>query len=174
MQKTSTRQILFFMFVLLLTNSLFKCRALCAQVKEALLFRILRRLFGWLFSPEKIIQYQIDSALDYYNSYAQSYGIDLNTFFQIFIGYESAEAFKEAYRASAEETAQYYLIYQALAESKGYKVTTEEIKEYFKEMTGSEDYSTYESAFGLPYLKAMIMYENMSNIIRSSATVVDE
>ena len=125
-------------------------------------------------SPEKIIQYQIDSALDYYNSYAQSYGIDLNTFFQIFIGYESAEAFKEAYRASAEETAQYYLIYQALAESKGYKVTTEEIKEYFKEMTGSEDYSTYESAFGLPYLKAMIMYENMSNIIRSCATVGEE
>ena len=121
-------------------------------------------------TPEHLIQYQIDSMIAYYEQMATVYGMDLSTLVT-YMGYETIDDLKDSYKQSAEQTAKFYLIYQAIAESKGYKVTKDELKAYFKEMTGSEDYSTYEDNFGLPYLKAMVMYEKMSKSIEESATI---
>ena len=121
--------------------------------------------------PEVIVNYQTESAIEYYKGYAAQYGIDVETLMQSMMGYASLDAFREAYKENAIETTKFYMIYQALAESKDYKVSTDEIKAYFKDMTGSDDYARYEEAFGLPYIKAMIMYEKMSQIIRDTVTI---
>ena len=89
-----------------------------------------------------------------------------------YMGYESVDSLKDSYVQSAEKTAKFYLLYQAVAENEGYIVTKDELKTYFKEMSGSEDYSQYEDTFGLPYLKAMVMYDKMSSIITDSAQIV--
>ena len=122
-------------------------------------------------TPQILVDYQMNSMIAYYEQLAAAYGFDLATLVT-YMGYESVDSLKESYQQSAEKTAKFYLIYQAIAEGKSYKVTKDEIKAYFKDMSGSEDYSDYEDAFGLPYLKAMIMYEKMSSIIASEAQIV--
>ena len=122
-------------------------------------------------TPQKLVDYQMDSMIAYYESLAATYGLDLATLVT-YMGYESVDALKDSYQQSAEKTAKFYLIYQAIAEEKSYKVTKDDLKAYFKEMSGSEDYSQYEDAFGLPYLKAMVMYEKISDIITDAAQIV--
>ena len=123
--------------------------------------------------PEVMIKYNTDTVLAYYNSYAQMYGVDLQSFMVMAMGYQSVEQFKELYKDTAASRAKYYLIYQALAESKGFTISEDDIKAYFKEYTGSEDYSAYEQNSGKPYIKAMIMYEKMSNIIIDAVKLAD-
>ena len=122
-------------------------------------------------TPQSLIDYQMNSMIAYYESLAASYGFDLATLVTS-MGYESVDSLKDSYVQSAEKTAKFYLLYQAVAENEGYIVTKDELKAYFKEMSGSEDYSQYENAFGLPYLKAMVMYDKMSSIITDSAQIV--
>ena len=97
--------------------------------------------------------------------------MDLATLVE-YMGYESLDSLKDSYKQSAEKTSKFYLIYQALAEGKNFKITNSDLKEYFKANSGSEDYSQYESAFGLPYIKAMVMYEKMSKTIADAAQIV--
>lgn len=121
--------------------------------------------------PEHLIKYQMDSMIAYYEQMASSYQMDLAMLVE-YMGYESVDSLKESYQQSAEKTSKFYLIYQAIAESKNFKVTNDDLKAYFKANSGSEDYSTYEQAFGLPYIKAMVMYEKMSNAIADAAQIV--
>jgi len=127
--------------------------------------------------PEVVTNYQIDSALEYYTSYAEAYGMDLETFIINYFGAESLEAFKEDYKAQAKESGEFFIIYQALAEKLGYTVSEEDLKAYFREMNTDaedpEDYSEYEEAFGKPYLKAMVLYNNMSDKILELTNIVE-
>ena len=121
--------------------------------------------------PESLTQYQMNSMIAYYEQLAASYQMDLATLVE-YMGYESLDSLKDSYKQSAEKTSKFYLIYQALAEGKNFKITNSDLKEYFKANSGSEDYSQYESAFGLPYIKAMVMYEKMSKTIADAAQIV--
>ena len=124
--------------------------------------------------PDVIIDYQINSALEYYKSYADAYGLDLDAFITAYFS-KTLDEFKADYKETAKETAEFYLIYQAIAEKEGYVVSEDDLKAYFKQMNSSadnpEDYSEYEKAYGLPYLKAMVMYNNIGEKIANNATV---
>ena len=119
--------------------------------------------------PQEMIDYLTDLRLNYYQSYADANNIEINSFLAYYTGAESVEAFREQYKEEATEGAKFNLIYQAMAEKDGYTVSDDELKQYFADMNGSEDYSEYESAFGLPYIKAVIMYEKMSNKLMETA-----
>lgn len=125
--------------------------------------------------PDAIIEYQVDSMLEYYKTYATYYGLELEDFVKNYFSVESLDAFKADYREEALETAQFYLIYQAYAEKLNYVAGEADIKAYFRDMNpeaeNPEDYSEYEKNFGLPYLKAMVMYDAMSRKILESAKV---
>ena len=122
--------------------------------------------------PQSMNDYQVSSMIAYYESLAEAYGMDLATLVTGYMGYETVDDLKESYRTNAEKTSKFYLIYQAIAESRNFKLTEDDLKAYFLEMTGSADYTTYKEAFGVPYIKAMVMYEKMSGIIADSAQIV--
>ena len=119
--------------------------------------------------PQEMIDYLTDLRLNYYESYASASNIEINSFLQYYQIADSVEAFRESYKEEATEGSKFNLIYQAVAEAEGYTVSDEEIKQYFLDMNGVEDYSEYEQAFGLPYIKAVIMYEKMSNKLVETA-----
>ncbi|MBR5731578.1 MAG: FKBP-type peptidyl-prolyl cis-trans isomerase [Firmicutes bacterium] len=121
--------------------------------------------------PEDIIKYLTDAQLAYYKRYAEAYNMVLDSFLQYYTGYENEAAFREGYKSSATTDAKYYLIYQAIAEKNGTVISEEDISKYFKDMDGTEDWSEYKDFFGVPYIKATIMYESMSKLIADSAKV---
>ncbi|MBQ9891467.1 MAG: FKBP-type peptidyl-prolyl cis-trans isomerase [Firmicutes bacterium] len=126
--------------------------------------------------PDVIINYQIESALEYYRNYATAYGVDLETFISAYLS-QTLDEFKADYKEQAKESAEFYLIYQAMAEKLGYTTSEADLKEYFKKVNTTadnpEDYSEFEQKFGLPYLKAMVMYDTMGEKLTDAVTVTN-
>ena len=119
--------------------------------------------------PQEMIDFATDLRLNYYAGYAAASNIELNSFLAYYVGVESVEAFREVYKEEALENSKFNLIYQAMAEAAGYTVSEEEVKQYFIDLNDTDDYSEYEKAFGLPYIKAVIMNEKMSNKLVETA-----
>ena len=113
--------------------------------------------------PEEMIKHITDIRLNYYEGYASANNIEINSFLQYYQIADSVEDFRESFKEDATEEAKYNLIYQALAEKEGYTVSEEDVKQYFMDLYENDDYSEYEKAFGLPYIKAVILSEKMSN-----------
>ena len=121
--------------------------------------------------PQEMTDYLTDLRLNYYQGYADASSIEINSFLQYYQIADSVEAFREKYKEEALEGAKFNLIYQAVAEKLGYTVSDDDVKQYFLDMNGIEDYSDYEKAFGMPYIKAVIMYEEMSNKLMEAANL---
>ena len=69
------------------------------------------------------------------------------------------------------ETAEYYLLAQAIAEDAALSVTDEDISEYFLQYANTDDYSQFETFYGKPYLKLMVLNQLTIDYIGSIATV---
>ena len=87
------------------------------------------------------------------------------------LGLGSADELKQLYKLQAEANVKVTFIYQALAERNGYEPTEADIRAYFNNNTGSEDYSAYEADYGLPYIKAVVLSDKMEELIITSATI---
>ena len=123
--------------------------------------------------PEMMMDYQRDSVIAYYTEYAAAYGMSLEEFLHGYAQIDGVDAFWDHMKEEAEVYCKYYLIYQAAAEKLGYKVSDEEIKEYFIETNGSEDYSQIEEVYGLPYIKFMILSETIVEKVAESSVIAD-
>ena len=63
------------------------------------------------------------------------------------------------------------LIYQAIAEDAGLSVSDDDIKAYFKTNTGSEDYSSAKSTYGMAYIKNTVLLSKVEEYVRNSAVL---
>lgn len=109
--------------------------------------------------PETVLSFQQDMMVNYYQTSADSYGVSLREFLSAYVGYESVEALLEAANEDLKMTSEYSLIIQAIAEHADIHVTEDYLKDYFVKYTGSEDYSQFETIYGMPYLKNLILQE---------------
>lgn len=120
-------------------------------------------------TPESIISYQEKSLLAYYQGYAEMYGMSLDDFLVNYMGVESAEKFVASYSAENLKQANYYLIMQAIAEDLKLSVSTEDVSAYFVKFMKTDDYSSYETEYGLPYLKQVVLYQTALDYIADNA-----
>ena len=113
--------------------------------------------------PEEMVEYQKEGNHFYFETLANYYKMDLATILGMYVAYgvETFEDMDVLYQDAYKETAQYFLVMQAVAEKEGLKVTEEDRKAYFKESSGSEDYSEVLTAYGMPYVN-MIVLNNMA------------
>ena len=126
---------------------------------------------SWAISeiPESMIDYQKNSILSYYQDYADMNGMELDDFIAATGEASDSDELLELYAPDIERSAKYYLVLQAVAEKAGISVSEEEIKAYFLENTGSEDYSAHVKHFGMPYVKCMILGNIVMDYIRDNA-----
>lgn len=134
---------------------------------------------GYLFekstvseTPESLVSYQENSILSYFQEYADIYGVSLDEFLASYVGYESSEALLLAYAEDNIEQANNSLIIQAVAEELGISVNTEDVDAYFVEYIGTDDYTSYESVYGMPFLKQIVLYQNVMDYIAENAIYV--
>lgn len=114
--------------------------------------------------PQAYVDYQLSLMLEYYRGYAESYGLDIDTFLSYAFG-TTAEALKEEMRPYCEEQAHLALVVEAAYESLGKSVGEEELKEYFSDAVENGEYEEYLSYYGAPYLKQIAAVDLLKQYI---------
>ncbi len=120
--------------------------------------------------PDSLIKYNEESFYAYYEETAQSFGVGLDEFVTSYMGAESMEALVKDSSDLIRENAEIMLIIQAIAEDQSFKVSEDDVAAFFKEM-GIDDYSGYEESFGMPYLKQMLIYQNVTDLLKDHAVL---
>jgi len=120
--------------------------------------------------PDCIMEFQENSILDRYNSYATYYQVSLDEILSS-IGFDSREAFLKDAHDDLRAGGEYYLIIQAIAEQEGMTFTADDLAAYFEDSTGSADYSTYEEEYGIGYLYFVLSNTKVLDMITDSAVM---
>ena len=121
--------------------------------------------------PEILIRYQEDLMMDFYQNYANSYGMELNEFLSVYVGAANAEELIESEREYNMQEAKYCLVVQAIAEDAGIVIDEGELARYFSENYGSADYSPYEQQYGLSYLKQTALKDYVLDYVAERAVL---
>lgn len=124
--------------------------------------------------PQVITDYQADLLVSQYQTYADKMGTDLATMLKQVAGVDSVEALVEQNKASIDDIARNYLIYQAIAEDAGITAGDEDVAAYFEQGMGVTDYSSYEKSYGMPYLKMMALVQQVNGLLQGGATIDGE
>lgn len=85
------------------------------------------------------------------------------------MGYDSTESLLLDYVEDNKKQADSGLIMQAIAEEIDISVSTEDVAAYFLEYMETDDYSSYESRYGLPFLKQVVLYQAVTEYIAENA-----
>ena len=114
--------------------------------------------------PDTMKEYQAYVMLDYYNTYASYFGMELNDFISQMLQAESQDALVEAQAENIEAAAKEALILQAVAEAQGITADTAAAQE----MMG-ENYETAVSQYGEPYVLMNTMANKVIDQLMSTA-----
>ena len=124
--------------------------------------------------PEAVYKYSEDSMIDYYNSYAQYYGMTLDDFIVNVVKEESLEAFLEKSRESNENQAKFMLAIQAVCEDCD-KITVDDdlLTEYFEKNMGTSDFSSYIEQYGKGYISMVVMTDTVMEYLQDHVQLAD-
>jgi trigger factor len=121
--------------------------------------------------PESLMTYQENSLILYYEEYAKQVNMEFVDFLTSYLGIADEAELIEMNKDANTESAEYYLLAQAIAEDAKLSVTDEDISEYFLKYVSTEDYSQFETFYGKPYLKLMVLNQLILDYVESTATV---
>ena len=122
--------------------------------------------------PDSIMDYQVKIMLDYYQSYADAYGVGLDEFLNTYVGVSGMDELIESNQADNQNSAKYALVAQAVAEDAGFTVSTEDLVAFFTENMGTSDYSSYEAEYGLPYLAQVVLQRKVIDLVIANAILL--
>jgi len=121
--------------------------------------------------PNKILVYQNDRVIEQYQALADNYGVELNEFLSTNMGVANTEELLAQFQEDIKQVASFSLVMQAIAEDTGIKVTDENVAAYFSEKMGIDDYSEYETEYGMPYLKMMVLQQHVMDYLTENAVL---
>ncbi len=104
-------------------------------------------------------------------SQASSFGMSVEDILSA-QGIESIDALVEQAAEDVELGAKQMIIMQAMAEDQALTVTDENLSDYFFENFGTDDYSSFEDAYGRPYLCLVHTSEQLNTMLMENASVV--
>lgn len=114
--------------------------------------------------PQTLLDYVRDSDLAYFEYYAQAYGTDVETLIASITGYSSLDAYLSAQESFYQDTATFYLVCQAIAETEGLSVTEADVE--------NSDYAGAAETYGMPYLKMYVLHNTICrDFVFDNATV---
>jgi len=123
--------------------------------------------------PQQIHDYEVAARKANLELTAAQWGIGLEGLLSLY-GCETMDDYValEDVAADIKDFEKVYLTVQAVAEKEGWRVSEEDMKEYFSTMFGTEDYSEYEKVYGKPYLKSIVIRDIILNNLVENAEVV--
>ena len=121
--------------------------------------------------PEILMDYQKKSLEDYYTEYAAYYSMDLNTFLLNYFGASNIDDLSTMYSEEMEYTCELSLVLQAIAETEGINVTEDEAMSFLKEAAGQDDVSEFINAYGLNYVKMIVLQDKVVEFLTENVVV---
>lgn len=121
--------------------------------------------------PKKILKYLENSLIFEFENYSAQNGMKLDDFLKTYMNVSSTNELIEMYKDQNRETAEFFLILQAIAEDAGIGVTDDDVAAFFREDLGIEDYSEQQEYFGIPYLKLVILHETVLEHLADNAVM---
>lgn len=121
--------------------------------------------------PEIIVTSQEQLLVAQYQSYADSFGMDLSDMLSMAAGVETPEELFEQNREALDLTAKAYLVYQAIAEDAGIEVSEDDVLAYFQSAMGVTDLTDLEEQYGMPYLKLCALVQAVQDLLVDGAVI---
>ena len=121
--------------------------------------------------PDKIIRYQENAMLEWYQGYAEYNGVGIEEVIGS-EGYSSIEELIEGYAETNKSSAVNVLVLMAVAEDMGIMLSEDDVAEYFLKYEGTDDYSSYEEQYGLPYVKHNILCQTVMESILANVILL--
>lgn len=121
--------------------------------------------------PEIVRRQYVDRMLHDTKMTAQNYGLDVNTYISYVYGtygMTNLESFNKAIEEDSNEAAKNYMLYQAVAEAEGLKVTNDDLLKYYEDNGMAAHVAEALATYGEPFIKSMALYQKASGFIRSS------
>jgi len=120
--------------------------------------------------PEPMIDYQVDSLVQYYQSYAEYYGMELEELLES-EGYSGVDELIAEYTDAITLNATSMLVLLAVAEDAGIKVSDADIVDYFRNKNISENYLDIVEEYGMPFIKHTVLCEKVIDLIIKHAAL---
>lgn len=122
-------------------------------------------------TPQSLIDFEQDATKANMEATAAQYGVDVTTLLSYYGITGNIDDWFANNQDVIKTQAKAALIYQAIAEDAGLSVSDDDIKAYFKTNTGSEDYSSAESTYGMAYIKNTVLLSKVEEYVRNSAVL---
>jgi trigger factor len=119
--------------------------------------------------PEQLISYQNRAMMSYYRETAMMYGMEFEEFIEMSMGVATVDELVELNSADNIAQAEHNLVSQAIAEDAALTVSEADLVKFFLENLQTDDYSTYEEQFGMPYLKHVVLSQMVLDHIAENA-----
>lgn len=123
--------------------------------------------------PQAIIDYMTNYFIYYHSYVAKGYEVNLPILIANY-GFKSMTDMLADYKQDIEDASKEELIMQTAAKKLGVDLTKEDLEAYFMEELGRTDYSIYETNFGLPYVKKMVLSWKVVNLLKEQATFLEK
>lgn len=111
--------------------------------------------------PQQVMDYQVNQCLNYYNTLAGYYGMDLDGLVQNLMGYDNTDAMLANLEDNLVEYSKEALIYQAVAEALDITPTQEQL----------DAYSAYTDTYGANYCTMVALMDAVTDALTSGAVV---
>lgn len=121
--------------------------------------------------PQAVEDFYTVLLMNRLRSEAEMYGITAEQYLQMALGVSDMDTFLELQAEYIEESAEQWMIIQAVAEDIGFTADDATIADYFLEEMGTEDYSDYEESYGRPYICWVITSEHIGNLLIENAVI---
>ncbi len=123
--------------------------------------------------PEDYMQAKIDTMKANVKTYADSYGVDYNTFIQTYMGI-SPEQFKTQCEEFAVDASKETLVVQAIAEKENLMLTKDEMNEAIKEYTkiyGYESEDVFKEKTDMNQFEMYVLTSKVQEFLADNATI---
>jgi len=121
--------------------------------------------------PDPLIDYQINSMLNYYMEYADYYGISLEELISS-EGFSSPNELVDAYYDINMENAVSLLVILAVAEDAGITVSDDDITDYFIQNEMASDYESIVEQYGMPFIKHNVLCQKVIDFVIDNAVLL--
>ena len=118
--------------------------------------------------PDQIIDYQINSMLNYFQGYADYYGIGIDELLSG-EGFDSVDDLINQQYESIMQSAVFLLVLLAVAEDAGMTVSDNDVDDYFLKNDMTSDYARIVEEYGMPFVRHNVLYQMVIDFVTDNA-----
>lgn len=115
--------------------------------------------------PDVLVENEFTIAIGQMKAYATSYGTDLATMLNYNYGVSDEDTFRSQYKDQMAQQVKYYMMVQAMAEANNLLATEDDVKTYFSEKVGVDDYSDYIKNYGKGYIYRAVTMNKVNDYL---------